>query len=39
MHRYNRRWFEVVDIEKHTVDIVSSLLSRFVEQEVCRSGL
>lgn len=33
MRRFNRRWFEMVDIDKHTVDIDSSVISRFGEQE------
>jgi len=33
MRRFNRRWFEMADIDKHTVDIDSSVISRFGEQE------
>jgi hypothetical protein len=33
MRRFNRRWFAMVDIDKHTVEIDSSVISRFGEQE------
>jgi hypothetical protein len=33
MRRFNRRWFEMVDIEKHTIDIDSAVISHFDEQE------
>lgn len=33
MRKFNRRWFEMVVIDKHTVDIDCSVFSRFGEQE------
>ncbi len=38
MRRFNRRWFEMIDIDSHTVDIASSVVSRFGEQEVVAVG-
>jgi hypothetical protein len=38
MRRFNRRWFEMVDIDSYTVDIDSSVISRFGEQEVVAVG-
>jgi hypothetical protein len=40
MYRFNRRWFEMVDIEKDTLYFDSSLISRLGDQEVVvQSGI
>jgi len=38
MQKFNKKWFEKVDIEKHTIDIDSSVITRYGNQEGVEVG-